>query len=53
MVIAAGVTCPVVDVAKVRTSVLATDLLLARDKRARRYIEAFRLRQSQKQSEEK
>ncbi|MDD5702965.1 MAG: dihydropteroate synthase [Dehalococcoidales bacterium] len=47
MTIAAGVTCPVVDVAKVRPSVLATDLLLARDKRARRYIDAFRFRQSQ------
>ncbi len=47
MTIAAGVTCPVVDVAKVRSSVLATDLLLGKDKRARRYIEAFRQRQSQ------
>jgi 5-methyltetrahydrofolate--homocysteine methyltransferase len=47
MTIAAGVTCPVVDVAKVRPAVLATDLLLARDKRARRYIDAFRARQSQ------
>jgi 5-methyltetrahydrofolate--homocysteine methyltransferase len=47
MTIAAGITCPVVDVAKVRAYVLATDLLLGRDKRARRYIEAFRLRQSQ------
>ncbi|MDP2916515.1 MAG: dihydropteroate synthase [Dehalococcoidia bacterium] len=45
MVIAAGVTCPVVDVARVRPAVLATDLLLGRDKRARRYIETFRRRQ--------
>ena len=44
--IAAGVTCPVVDAAKVRPMVLATDLLLGRDKHARRYIEAFRQRQS-------
>jgi 5-methyltetrahydrofolate--homocysteine methyltransferase len=44
MVITAGVTCPVVDVAKVRPSILATDLLLGKDKRARRYIEAFRIR---------
>jgi 5-methyltetrahydrofolate--homocysteine methyltransferase len=44
MTIAAGVTCPVVDVAKVRPSVLATDLLLAKDKRARRYIAAYRQR---------
>jgi 5-methyltetrahydrofolate--homocysteine methyltransferase len=44
MTITAGVTCPVVDVAKVRLSILATDLLLAKDKRARRYIGAFRQR---------
>lgn len=49
MTIAAGVTCPVVDTAKVRASILATDLLLNKDKRARRYIEAFRVRQSQNQ----
>jgi 5-methyltetrahydrofolate--homocysteine methyltransferase len=47
MTIAAGVTCPVVDAAKVRSSVLATDLLLAKDKRARRYIAAFRQRQNE------
>ncbi len=46
MTIAAGVTCPVVDVAKVRPYVLGTDLLLARDKRARRYIQAYRERQA-------
>jgi 5-methyltetrahydrofolate--homocysteine methyltransferase len=46
MTIAAGVTCPVVDTAKVRPSVLAIDLLLAKDKRARRYIQAFRERQA-------
>ena len=42
MIIAAGVTCPVVDAAKVREYVLAIDLLLNKDKRARRYIQAFR-----------
>jgi 5-methyltetrahydrofolate--homocysteine methyltransferase len=42
MIIGAGVTCPVVDVAKARPSVLAIDLLLNKDKRARRYIQAFR-----------
>jgi 5-methyltetrahydrofolate--homocysteine methyltransferase len=47
MTIEAGVTCPVVDAAKVRASILAADLLLAKDKRARRYIEAFRIRQTQ------
>jgi 5-methyltetrahydrofolate--homocysteine methyltransferase len=46
IVIAAGVTCPVVDAAKVRSSILATDLLLGKDKRARRYIQAFRERQA-------
>ena len=46
MTIAAGVNCPVVDVAKVKPSVLATDLLLNKDKRARRYIQAFRDRQA-------
>jgi 5-methyltetrahydrofolate--homocysteine methyltransferase len=42
MIIAAGVTCPVVDVAKARPSVLAIDLLLNKDKRARRYIQSYR-----------
>jgi 5-methyltetrahydrofolate--homocysteine methyltransferase len=46
MTIAAGVNCPVVDVAKVRASVLAIDLLLNKDKRARRYIQGFRDRQA-------
>jgi 5-methyltetrahydrofolate--homocysteine methyltransferase len=45
MAIAAGVTCLIVDVAKVRPSVLAADLILGRDKHARRYIEAYRQRQ--------
>jgi 5-methyltetrahydrofolate--homocysteine methyltransferase len=43
--IAAGVNCLIVDVAKIRPFVLATDLLLNQDKRARRYIEAYRQRQ--------
>ena len=47
IVIAAGVTCLIVDVAKVRPIVLAADLVLANDKRARRYIEAYRQRQKQ------
>ena len=45
--IAAGVTCPVVDAAKVRPIVLAADLVLGHDKRARRYTEAYRQRQNQ------
>lgn len=40
--IAAGTTCLIVDVAKVRTTVLATDLILGKDNRARRYIAAYR-----------
>jgi 5-methyltetrahydrofolate--homocysteine methyltransferase len=45
MVIAAGVTCLIVDVAKVRPTVLAADLLLNQDAYARRYIGAYRERQ--------
>ncbi len=39
-----GVNCPIVDVAKVRTMVLAVDLLLGRDRYAKRYIEHWRRR---------
>jgi len=42
MAVAAGATCLIVDVAKVRPIILAADLVLGRDKRARRYIEAYR-----------
>jgi 5-methyltetrahydrofolate--homocysteine methyltransferase len=47
LVIQAGVTCPVVDVSKVRAAVLATDLILGRDAYAMRYIRAYRQRQAQ------
>jgi len=40
--VAAGATCLIVDVAKVRPIILAADLILSRDKRGRRYIEAYR-----------
>lgn len=40
--IAAGVTCPVVNVAKARKSTLASDLILGRDKFAVRYIRYYR-----------
>jgi 5-methyltetrahydrofolate--homocysteine methyltransferase len=40
--IAAGVTCPTVDVAKTRSAILATDLILGRDRFAQRYIQDFR-----------
>jgi len=45
LAIAAGVTCPTVDVARVHQAVLATDLLLGRDGYAQRYIKAYRQRQ--------
>jgi 5-methyltetrahydrofolate--homocysteine methyltransferase len=45
VVIAAGVTSLIVNVAKVRPIILAADLVLAKDKRARRYIDAYRKRQ--------
>lgn len=45
--VAAGVTCLIADVAKVRPIVLAADLVLAKDKGARRYVEAYRQRQKQ------
>jgi len=48
LAIAAGVTCPVVDAAKVRQAVLATDLLLGRDSYAMRYIKAYRQHTGQK-----
>ena len=44
---AAGATCLIVDVAKVRPFILAADLVLGRDNRARRYIEAHRQRSKQ------
>jgi 5-methyltetrahydrofolate--homocysteine methyltransferase len=43
-VIAAGITSLIVNVAHVRPIVLAADLIMAKDKRARRYIEAYRQR---------
>lgn len=44
MVIQAGVTCPIVDAARVRPAVLAADLLLGRDDYAMRYIKECRKR---------
>ncbi len=45
LAIAAGVTCPTVNVARVRQAVLATDLTLGRDGYAQHYIRAYRRRQ--------
>ena len=42
--ISSGVTCPIVNVAKARPTVLATDLLMGRDRVATRYIEDYRRR---------
>jgi 5-methyltetrahydrofolate--homocysteine methyltransferase len=47
MAIAAGVTCLITDASKVRPAIVATDLILGRDKHARRYIEAYRQHQKQ------
>ncbi|NLI12344.1 dihydropteroate synthase [Pelotomaculum propionicicum] len=44
---AAGVTCPVVNVAKARKCVLSTDLILGRDKYALRYIKYYRQNKEQ------
>ncbi|MBN2063140.1 MAG: dihydropteroate synthase [Deltaproteobacteria bacterium] len=44
LVLQAGVTCPTVDADKVRPSILATDLLLGRDRFAMRYISDFNKR---------
>ena len=37
-------TCPIVDAAKVRPAILATDLLLGRDAFAQRYVRSYRKR---------
>lgn len=49
MVIAAGATALIVDAAKVKSTVLATDLILGRDRFARRFIENHRKRQQMSQ----
>jgi len=46
IIIAAGVTCPIVNVAKIRPIVLAADMVLGHDKRGRRYTKAYRQRQA-------
>ena len=44
LVIRNGVNCPIVDAAKVRSAILATDLLLGRDSYSMRYIRAYKKR---------
>lgn len=48
MAISAGATCLLVNVSRVRPTVLATDLILGHDQRARRYIEDYRDRHKTK-----
>jgi len=43
--VVAGVNCPILDAGKVRSAILATDLILNRDKYAKRYIADYRQRQ--------
>jgi 5-methyltetrahydrofolate--homocysteine methyltransferase len=45
MAIAAGATCLIADAAKVRPIILAADLVMGRDRMARRYLRAYRQRQ--------
>jgi hypothetical protein len=47
VIIAAGATCLIADAAKVRPIITAATLLMDNDKRARRYIDAYRERQKQ------
>jgi len=47
MAVAAGATCLITDVAKIRPAIVSADLILGRDRHARRYIEAYRQRQQQ------
>ncbi|MFO7773877.1 MAG: dihydropteroate synthase [Dehalococcoidia bacterium] len=44
MAIAAGITCLITDAAKIRPTIAAADLVLGRDKYARRYIDEYRQR---------
>jgi len=46
MIVQAGVTCMITNVRKALPVVRAVDLLLGRDKRARRYMEAYRQRRA-------
>jgi 5-methyltetrahydrofolate--homocysteine methyltransferase len=49
MAIVAGITGIIADVNKVRLTVLSADLILGKDKYARRYIEAYRKKQRPRQ----
>jgi 5-methyltetrahydrofolate--homocysteine methyltransferase len=45
--IEAGVTCPTVDAAKVRSTIAAIDLILGRDRFAQRFIKNYRRNQTE------
>lgn len=45
--IAAGITCVIVDVKKIRPAVQAADIVMNHDKHARRYMESYRKRQQE------
>ncbi|MCX6010971.1 MAG: dihydropteroate synthase [Chloroflexi bacterium] len=45
--IAAGITCVIVDIKKIRPAVQAADVLMNHDKHARRYMESYRQRQQE------
>lgn len=47
MAIAAGITCLITDAAKVKPTIAAADLILGRDKHARRYIDVYRQHRKQ------
>ena len=49
LAIAAGVTCPTVDAARVRPAILSTDLVLGRDRFAQRYMQDFRRRKRRRE----
>lgn len=46
LAIASGVTCPYVNAEEVKPSVLATDLILGRDRFSRRYVTSYRERKA-------
>ena len=46
LAIGAGVSCPTVDAAKVRSTITAVDLILGRDRFAQKYIKDYRRRES-------
>ena len=47
LAVSAGVTCPTVDAAKVRSTIAAIDLILGRDRFAQRFIKDYRRNQAE------